>query len=343
MNSPEHRQWTFKSVTAVACSLALLGFGNAAAADTWRNLAPMPQGVQEIYADVLDGLIYIGGGYTGEEPGFTDQFIAYDAANDSWRVLARLPEARHHLTISTVGGKIYGMGGFRGTDPRAWVLQSTMFVYDPATDSWTRGIDMPRPRGEHVAPAVDGKIYAIGGRIPDASGRDGFAHYVDTSLVEMFDPESGSWTRLADAPTARNSHAAAVIDGKIYVVGGRQNQTGGGFSAINLPTLEVYDPMTDTWEKKADMPEAQGGLAAAVLDGKLYSFGGEQWRPVQKLFATVWVYDPATDSWDSAVELPEGRHGLAAATIGAEIFAIGGADKPGAGPVNSSTALKPGA
>ena len=179
----------------MACSIALLGFGNAVAAETWRNLASMPQGVQEIYADTLDGLIYIGGGYTREEPGFTDQFIAYDAANDTWRVLARLPEARHHLTISAVGGKIYGMGGFhgtapfhpRGTDP--WVLQSTMFVYDPAADSWTKGIDMPRPRGEHVAPVVDGKIYAIGGRIPDASGRDGFAHYVDTNLVEVFDYE----------------------------------------------------------------------------------------------------------------------------------------------------------
>jgi len=104
----------------------------------------------------------------------------------------------------------------------------------------------------------------------------------------------------------------------------------------------VYDPQTDTWETRADMPQAQGGLAAAVLNGRLYAFGGEQWSPTQKVFSTVWVYDPATDSWDSAGELPEARHGLAAATIGSETFSIAGADRPGGGAVNSSAALTPG-
>ena len=50
MNDLEHRQWSSESVAAVACSIALLGLGNAAAAESWRNLSPMPQGVQEIYA-----------------------------------------------------------------------------------------------------------------------------------------------------------------------------------------------------------------------------------------------------------------------------------------------------
>ena len=301
--------------------------------------------MQEIYADVLDGRIYIGGGYTGGKPGFTDQFVAYDAASDNWVRLAPVPEPRHHLSISAADGRIYAMGGFSGTDfvgKDPWVLQSTMFVYDPATDTWKRGAHMPTRRGEHVAAVVDGRIYVIGGRVPDGSGQDGFSAYVDTNLVEMFDPDTRTWKRMADAPTARNSHAAAVIDGKIYVVGGRQNNiSGGGFSATNLPTLEVYDPNTDTWETRADMPQAQGGLAAEVLEGRLYAFGGEQWKPTKKVFSAVWAYEPATDSWDSAGELPEARHGLAAAAIGSELFAIAGANQPGGGAVNSSAALTP--
>jgi hypothetical protein len=61
-----------------------------------------------------------------------------------------------------------------------------------------------------------------------------------------------TWTTKADMPTARepNINTAAVVDGKIYVIGGFHTGVGA------LSTVEAYDPSTDTWTQKADMPTA---------------------------------------------------------------------------------------
>jgi N-acetylneuraminic acid mutarotase len=77
------------------------------------------------------------------------------------------------------------------------------------------------------------------------------------------------------------------------------------------------------------MPQAQSGLAATSLNGKLYVFGGEQWVPEQKVFAQSWVYDPKTDVWSALPSLPTPRHGLGASAVGNRIFVFGGATKPG--------------
>lgn len=315
---------------------------SAASAERWQQAAEMPMGVQEIYADAIGGLIYVGGGIPADQAGFTDQFVAYDAGADKWQTLAPLPQRRHHISISAANGKIYAMGGFTGTLP-GWRIHGEAFVYDVTTDTWSQGKDLPAARAEHVAPVVDGKIYLIGGRVASVPDAGSFADYADTGTVDVFDTNTQVWSRAASAPTARNSHAAAVIDGRIYVVGGRQNKPDGRgrMRIVNVAALDVYDPATDTWETKAPMPLAQGGLAAAALNGRLYVFGGEQWFPDVNVFANAWVYDPKHDRWSPAPSLRYPRHGLAAATIGSEIFVFGGATRAGLGAVPVNEVLRP--
>lgn len=310
------------------------------AGESWREAAPMPVGVQEIYADVLDGRIYVGGGIPEVEAEFTDQFTAYDPAEDAWSVLAPVPERRHHLSIAAAGSKIYAFGGFSGTIPD-WVAHDAMYVYAPESDSWSEGVAMTVARAESVTAVVDDKIYVIGGRIGRTPDADSFFEYADTKLTEVFDPEAGRWSRLADAPTARNSQAAVVIDGKVYVVGGRQNQLDrdGNPLLVGINALEVYDPATDSWEGKAALPLGYAGIAAAALDGKLYVFGGEQWFPEEAVSDRAWVYDPKTDRWAAVTGMTRARHGLAAASVGSEIFLFGGAISPGVAAVDQNQAF----
>jgi N-acetylneuraminic acid mutarotase len=65
--------------------------------------------------------------------------------------------------------------------------------------------------------------------------------------------------------------AAAAIDGRLYAVGGRID---GNYSR-NLASNEAYDPATKRWEQRAPMPTARSGIAAAVLEGRAFVFGGE--------------------------------------------------------------------
>lgn len=301
--------------------------GTAMAQDAlrWERAAAAGVQRQELYPEVLDGKIYVAGGLLSPNTGYSAHFEAYDLAQDRWTRLATLPQARHHIALAAAAGQIYGIGGFSGGFPN-WQAEATVFRYDPKADRWHAGPALPSPRAEGVAAAVGSKIYVIGGRVratPDASH---FNDHADTVIAEVLDTSTAQWSRIADAPTARNSAASAVIDGRIYVVGGRQalRQADGSLRQVNVAALEVFDPATGQWSSRAPMPQAQGGLAAAAHAGKLYVFGGEQWVPEQKVFSESWVYDPATDRWAPAPALPTPRHGLGAATVGDRIHVFGG-------------------
>ena len=319
-----------KPIMPALLALTLLATSSAALAQTWSRVADASLARQEIYPAVLDGKIYVAGGILSAAPGFTDLFECYDAATDSWTTLTALPDGRHHIALAAAGGKIYGIGGFSGTMPD-WRAHASVFVYDPKAERWTSGPSLPQARAEGVVASIGEKIYFVGGRVPTSAEAKHISEHADTSRAEALDLHSGRWTRIADAPSARNSAAGAVIGNKLYVVGGRQMvaQADGRSRPVNVATLEVYDPATDRWETRTPMPLAQGGLAAAAHDGKLYVFGGEQFVPQAKVFGESWVYDPALDRWSALPAMATPRHGHGAAVVGKRIYLMGGAEKVG--------------
>jgi len=71
---------------------------------------------------------------------------------------------------------------------------------------------MNKPRCNFTAISCSNYIYAIGGRSNNTSA---------TNTVEKYNPCSNNWTYTADMWFEKSDHAACVMDGKIYVVGGR--------------------------------------------------------------------------------------------------------------------------
>ena len=334
--------------TLLAAALLAISHTSAAQTDAasaatprWSRVADATIARQEIYPAVLDGRIYVAGGVLTDAPGFTAHFEAYDAAANRWSKLSPLPEGRHHIALAAVDGKIYGIGGFSGAIPD-WRAHASVFVYDPKADRWAPGPALPQARAEGVVAAISERIYLIGGRMPVSADASHISQHADTNRGEVLDVRSGQWKRIADAPTARNSAATAVIDNRIYVVGGRRmvTQPNGGQRPVNVATLEVYDPATDRWVTRASMPQAQGGLAAASYGGKLYAFGGEQFVPERKVFAEGWVYDPKTDRWSALPPMPTPRHGHGVGVVGKRIFLIGGGEKVGVGASRVHEALE---
>jgi N-acetylneuraminic acid mutarotase len=171
---------------------------------------------------------------------------------------------------------------------------------------------MPAARWGHVAAAVDGIIYAIGGM--NAGG-------ADVSTVEAYEPATDTWTTKADMPSRRAHVAIDVVDGKIYVIGGIFGETPQDNRALSA--VEAYDPATDTWTRKADMPTARNGVGACVVDGRIYVSGG--WDGNNHL-ATMEVYDPATDTWTQASDMPRTRSFHTASVVVGKIYIIGGGD-----------------
>lgn len=83
----------------------------------------------------------------------------------------------------------------------------------------------------------------------------------------------GTWVKKADLLKPRFGLHADVVDNHIYAIGGRDsvNDPLGG---IATGALESYDPETDVWTRKSDMPTARGFFDTAVAAGKIYAIGG---------------------------------------------------------------------
>jgi N-acetylneuraminic acid mutarotase len=113
----------------------------------------------------------------------------------------------------------------------------------------------------------------------------------------------------------------AGSDGRIYAIGGI-----GDFEQV-LASVEVYDPLSNTWSEVAPMVAPRTGLAAAVgTDGTIYAVGGN--NRTSTFLDTVETYDPSTGDWSSIAPMPTARRDLAAAASAVfgvgRIFALGG-------------------
>lgn len=135
--------------------------------------------------------------------------------------------------------------------------------------------------------------------------------------------EKLTWRARAFIPTGRYFlGAAAGTNGKIYAIGGQSTTSP---TLTYLASNEEFDPATNTWRARANMPTARGVLAvAAAPNGKIYAIGGQNSGDYVNV---VEEYDPATDQWSTKAPLSKIRTGLAAVAAGnGKIYVAGGSD-----------------
>jgi N-acetylneuraminic acid mutarotase len=167
-------------------------------------------------------------------------------------------------------------------------------------DTWTTKANMPTARLLLSTSMVNGKIYVIGGESRGAAALHGM------STVEEYDPATDTWTTKVAMPTARHGPSTSVVNGKIYAIGGTPGGVpcdgAGVFSTVEV---EEYDPATDTWTRKADMPKARMHFSTSAVDGKIYAIGGSvivyPWAPVSAVDEYDTGFVPSIMNVDSSI------------------------------------------
>jgi RNA polymerase sigma factor (sigma-70 family) len=195
-------------------------------------------------------------------------------------------------------------------------LQNALFMSPQIADTWTQKAKMPTDRTCLSISAVNAKIYAIGGW-----GNQ------DISAVEEYDPATDKWTKKADMPTARHWLSTSVVNGKIYALGGLVSDQWGEH---HLSTVEEYNPVSNGWTKRTDMPRRIHTLCSGVVNDKIYVIGGVD---NGVLLSTVYEYDPTKDTWTQKADMPVPRWHHSTSTVNGMIYTIGGSDNianPGA-------------
>jgi N-acetylneuraminic acid mutarotase len=162
---------------------------------------------------------------------------------------------------------------------------SPVSALDLVEDTWNTKTPMGQARYDLGVIAVDGRIYAIGGRTNTA--------FVSTN--EQYNPVTDTWTSRNAMPTPRASFAIATYEGKIYCIGGYDNSYYDTYPRPVLSVNEVYDTVTDSWSTKTSIPVSGYYLQAHVVDGKIFILNANK---------DLYLYNPQTDSWTQKSSIP---------------------------------------
>jgi N-acetylneuraminic acid mutarotase len=274
---------------------------------------------------------------TGGSPAYprgTPEAARYDPATGTWTRLADLLTKTVYgsLTYAPNTGKLYHFGGTNETAAsrleglslpltgRTPAVPAYTYdyvqVYDPATNQWSPGANMPDDRAFIRTAYAKGKIYVPGGSISIV--------WAPTKTLWAYDPVADHWdTSLPDLPVPLMEAAVEAINGHVYVAGGGQN------SGAALNTLYDYDIAARTWYTRTPMLLGVAGAQSAVVGGRLWVMGGGDPYAAghaPSVLPTVQIYDPLTDSWSWGPSLRTPRRLGGGAAIGNQAFLFGGYD-----------------
>jgi len=292
-------------VAATAALSAALMVTVAAAQGSWTTGPEMPTPRAEVGAALVENKVYVIGGGVGDGQRANE---VLDLSTNQWQIAPPMPRSLNHMGTVSTGGRLFAFGG---ADENGRPTDAAL-SFGPDINAWIEYPSLPSPRSSPGVAVLEDGIYVVGG----IAARN-------TPVMEIVDPATGAWRPGPPMAVARDHFVLVPVNGKLIAIGGRI----GNFSR-NVDTVEIYDPATETWTFGAPMPAARSGIAGAVVDSRVYIFGGED--PGQT-YAEVFVYDPAADAWSTAAPLPTPRHGLAAVAVGGQIHVIGGGTSPGGG------------
>jgi N-acetylneuraminic acid mutarotase len=153
----------------------------------------------------------------------------------------------------------------------------------------------------------------------------GVGGYVGFLIVTNPGPrDAPGWTFLAPLPSGRGETAAAVADGRLYVIGGLTGLSGEGTAEVS-----VYGPASNTWEAAPHLPAARHHAAAAALDGTVYVTGGGPSREDSTPQTTLWSLAPGAEAWQAMAPMPEGRFGHRMLAVAGRLYVVGGIGSSG--------------
>jgi Kelch motif len=238
-----------------------------------------------------------------------------------------LPDAVFLCGLSVVVGACNDGPPGNLTDPEPTRLQTPAVATSsgPTLEGGWRVPTSLVPARDLMAASVLGEsIVVVGGEDNTYITVDGFVVRRPISRVDAYNVRTKTWTPLKSLPTPRSwLYGASTIRGKLYVTGG----TATGISSSDRSPLYVYDPTTNTWTRKADVPLRTVCLGVqAPIDGLLYLYTrcGDVNRNPEGTFVR---YNPRTDRWVFLPVPPMHQGQPMGGAINGKFYLTGGEDE----------------
>ncbi len=291
----------------------------------WKRRGQMPAPRQWPQLAAANDRIYVYGGLTGGlgTPGLMQWWNVvevYDPASHSWSPAIALPAGWVEAAIVSMDNRLFlfrrggqGIAEYRA-DRGQWEIQratlpftiaqnapfrtrtvvlgrkayttftaynqrehSYFVEYDFDSGAWTQKRSMPFPTAQVAA--FDGRIYSFSGG-------------ETATNVSIYDPVEDAWTAGAPMDMPRWESALAVLDNKIWLIGGHGLRSSEPMDGDIHPTVMCFDPIRNEWSRGPDLPAQRAAAAAVNVNGRLFVFGGLHLDAVPSYEPSVIEYVP---------------------------------------------------
>ena len=216
--------------------------------NTWTPIASLP-GARGWFSGTSDGTyIYLLGG-VDQNFNTTATLWRYDPVSNTYDTnLPSYTIPTYFHATAYLNGKIYRIAGAAiGSDFH-------VEVYTIATNTWSMAANYPFANHNLMAAALGGYVYAGGGN-------------ASPSNAWRYDPNTDTWTAIADLPAGRSSAASGAYNGRWVLAGGDVN-----FAISN--SAIAWDPSTNTWSDLPNMIQPRDLLAGATAGQSFYAVAG---------------------------------------------------------------------
>ncbi|MBB6325112.1 N-acetylneuraminic acid mutarotase [Algoriphagus iocasae] len=251
----------------------------------------------------------------------------FDPKTKTWKKLADVPMNFHHFQAISYDHEIYVIGAFTGGYPHEKPIPNFL-IFNPKKNEWREGPEIPkdRLRGSVGVFVRNDKIYLASGIID--GHWDGHVTWFDE-----YDPKTGKWTVLPDAPRARDHFSATLVGDKAYLVGGRRSSAViGKVLDLTVPEVDYFDFDTNTWHTiDSTIPTERAGTSNVANGPYLVVMNGESVAQ-EAAHAEVEMLDTRTGTWSSLPKLNQGRHGTGVVYYKGKIYVAAGSANRGGGP-----------
>jgi N-acetylneuraminic acid mutarotase len=187
-------------------------------ANTFAALATDSAATNLAFGDVVNGKLYVFGGYSSTTKADVATGRALDLSSNTWSPKASLPLPMEDAAAVAYGGKLYIFGGYDSSADDG--LNDNVLIYDPAANTFSTGAPLPIPVYRASAAVYDGHILIYGGN--NLYVQDTTRYYRPAPYLQVYDPASNTFTSTTIV-YSRVDHNAAVIGDSVYATCGADN------------------------------------------------------------------------------------------------------------------------
>ena len=274
----------------------------------WRELAPLPVGRNVHSVVLLDGNVYIGGGF--DENNVDDgegsyRLDVYNLTTNQWSP-SHITTPYDSFAMTVLDDKLVTAGGRTKNDE---VVKKVLILN---AEQWKDYSEMPTARYCASAVGYRSMLIVVGG-VCMVEGE-----WTRVSTTELLDTTNGCWYTCNNLPSPHQQLKAAIMNDKLYLLSGSCKEPSQQVFVASLDTLSTHQL---NWQSAPNTPWCYS--APVVLYNKfLLTVGGL--RQNTDITSEVNILNPLTGQWKHLTNVPAARSGTAVVGVADNIIVIGG-------------------